>query len=312
MNTMKAFARMSSESMVVQMITTPVPDISDDEVLVSMEAFGVGIHDRYFIPNNATFPYVIGIEGAGRITATGSQVKDFVIGDRVVFTSSMQAKGGTWAEYAAVKFTALIAIPDHLSSEKAAAVPVAGRTALQGLKDLGLQSGDSLFIAGASGAIGTFAIQVATQIGIHVAGSASAPNLKYMESLGAEKTVDYNDSDWQLKVKKWAGGGVDGALAIQPGTEVTAIKVVRDSGTVITVSGYNREKIPSERSITVAQLEHDEGTLQDVVHLISSIADQSIRIVIEDEYPFEKALEALEKTETRHARGKLIVKIKND
>lgn len=311
MTTMKAFARMDSESLLVKMITVSVPDISDDEVLVSMDAFGVGVHDRYFIPTSTAFPYVIGIEGAGRIAATGSQVNGFVVGDRVVFTSSMQPKGGTWAEYAAVKQTALIAIPDHLSSAEAATVPVAGRTALQGLSDLDLHSGNTLFIAGASGAIGTFAIQLATAKGIRVVGSASANNLQYMKSLGAQKAVDYNDPDWQIDVKEWSGGGVDAALAIQPGTERTATKVVRDAGKVVTVSSYSNEQALTERNIVVAQLEHQDATYEKVAHLVSSIADKSIRTVIEAEYAFDKALDALEKTETRHARGKRVVLIKD-
>ncbi|MDO5758896.1 MAG: NADP-dependent oxidoreductase [Rhodobacterales bacterium] len=295
--------------MQVELITVPIPAVAEDEVLVSIEAFGVGIHDRYFIPEDARFPYVIGIEGAGRITEIGAQVADFRIGDRVVFTSSMHPKGGTWAEFAVVKQTGLLAIPDKLTSEVAATIPVAGVTALQGMKDLGLRAGESLFIAGASGAVGTMAIQLATQRGARVAGSASAANLQYMESLGAGKAVDYNNPDWPDEIGKWADGGVDAALAIQPDTETTAIKVVRDGGRVITVSGYGRPQTQGERGISVAQLAHQDATRQELEGLLASIAEGSIRSVIEAEYPFSDALQALEKTETRHARGKLVVKI---
>lgn len=104
--------------------------------------------------------------------------------------------------------------------------------------------------------------------------------------------------------------GVDAALAIQPGTESAAIKVVKEAGKVITVSGYNAESIPSERSITVAQLEHDDATQKEVALLVLSIADGTIQTEIEAQYPFEKALAALEKTETRHARGKVVVTMK--
>ena len=309
MNTMKAFARTDANSMQVELITVPIPAVAEDEVLVSMEAFGVGIHDRYFIPEDAKFPYVIGIEGAGRITEIGAQVAGFRIGDRVVFTSSMHPKGGTWAQFAVVKQTGLLAIPDKLTTEVAATVPVAGVTALQGLMDLDLHAGEALFIAGASGAVGTMAIQLAAQRGVRVAGSASAANLQYMESLGADKAVDYNNPAWPDEIRNWADGGVDAALAIQPDTETTAIKVVRDGGRVITVSGYGRPQTQGERGISVAQLAHQDATRQELEGLLASIAEGSIRSVIETEYPFSDALQALEKTETRHARRKLVVKI---
>lgn len=309
MDTMKAYARMDADSMRVEMITLPVPTIAEDEVLVSLEAFGVGVHDRYFIPADAKFPYVIGIEGAGRITKVGAQVTDHIIGDRVVFTSSLNPKGGTWAEYAAVAQAALMAIPDGLSSDVAATIPVACVTALQGLFNLDLKSGETLFIAGASGAIGTIAIQLATKMGVRVSGSASAANLQYMESLGAEKVVDYNDPDWQEKIKDWSGGGVDAALAIQPDTEATAVKVARDGGRVIAISGYGKD-FQEERGIKVAQLVHEASTRKDLERLLGSIADGSTKQVVEAEYPFAEALKALEKTETRHGRGKLVVKVK--
>ena len=308
MTMMRAFARIDKENMKVELIKATVPNISDTEVLVSMEAFGVGIHDRYFIRENPEFPYIIGIEGVGRITAKGAGVTGFSVGERVAFTSSMQPKGGTWAEYAAVAQASLWSVPDHLSSTQAATVPVAGGTALQGFKNLDIQSGDTLFIAGASGAIGTFAIQLAVNMGIRVAGSASARNLDYMTSLGAELAVDYNAPDWQRDVRDWAVDGVDAALAIQPGTGDAALKVVRDGGKVVTVSGYNEQLVP-ERNIVVTQLNHSHEIRQDVEGLFSSIADGLIRSEIESEYSFDNALDALEKTETRHARGKLVVRV---
>lgn len=309
MTTMNAFVRMNAANMHVELMKVPVPAISQDEVLVSLEAFGVGVHDRYFIPENAQFPYVIGIEGAGHIVEIGDRVTDFAIGDRVVFTNSMAPKGGTWAEFAAVKPEALMAIPDNLPSATAATIPVAGGTALQGLMNLDLHPKESLFIAGASGAVGSFAIQIAVENGVRVSGSASAANLDYMEALGALKTVDYNAADWPDEIREWSGGGVDAALAIQPDTETSAISVVRDAGRVIMVSGYGKQ-VQGERGIEVSQLTHQTSTRQDLERLIVSVAEGSVRSVIEAEYPFAKSLEALEKTETRHARGKLVVKVK--
>lgn len=124
MEKMKAYARMNANTQEVELIDVSIPDILSDEVLVKIEAFGVGIHDRYFIPANARFPYVIGSEGSGKIVNTGNQVNRFSSGERVIFTTVLQPQGGTWAEFAAAKRSALIHLPDEISFETGATVPI--------------------------------------------------------------------------------------------------------------------------------------------------------------------------------------------
>lgn len=303
---MKAFVRVDAGSQTVSLAEVPVPQYGADEVLIKVGAFGVGIHDRYFIPASPEFPYVIGTEGAGTITALGANVTDHAVGDRVIFTTIMQAQGGCWAEYAVAKQNVLIALPDELSFAQGAAVPIAGRTALECMRALDLKAGDRLFIAGASGAIGTLVIQLAVAKGIHVSATASQKNHEHMLSLGADKAVDYNDPQWKEQIKGWSSGGVAAALAIQPGTGADSIEVVRNGGKLITVSGDNATVNPV-RDITVEQMGHHDDTTELVVYLVSMIAKGSIKIVIEQEFPFDKAVEALDKTGTRHARGKLVV-----
>ncbi len=154
-NKMKAFVRIDSTNQEVELREVPIPKIQSDEVLIKVAAFGVGIHDRYFIPSDVNFPYVIGSEGAGEIVDKGNQVNDFQLGDEVIFTTVLQAEGGSWAEYAVAKQSALIQLPKNLSTQIGAAIPIAGKTALECMRELDLKSGDVLFIAGASGAIGT-------------------------------------------------------------------------------------------------------------------------------------------------------------
>ena len=304
---MKAYARIDTASLKVRLMEVPVPEIKAEEVLIDVKAFGVGIHDRYFIPPDVVFPYVIGTEGAGTITKTGSSVADFKIGDRVIFTTILRPHGGSWAEYAVTNQSALKVLPDKLTFSEGAAIPIAGGTALECMRSLNLNKGDKLFIAGASGAIGTIVIQLAVARGIRVSASASEKNHDYMKSLGEVETVDYNDPDWKSKIKEWSDGGVDAALAIQPGTAIECIEVVRNGGKLITVSGDNDQVAPV-REISVKQIGHHTDTQKKVIELINSISTGEIHIEIEKEYPFENAIEALEKTETRHARGKLVVK----
>ena len=303
---MKAYVRINALTQEVQLMDVPVPEIQPDEVLIKVEAFGVGIHDRYFIPRDAEFPYTIGSEGAGIIEKAGSAVTGFSIGDRVIFTTILQTTGGCWAEYVAAKASGLITLPENLPFAQGAAIPIAGKTALESMRSLQLSKGDTLFIAGASGAIGTMVIQLAAAAGIKVSASASSKNHAYMESLGVEKAVDYNDPAWINKINLWSGGGVAAALAIQPGTGLDSIKVVKDEGRLITVSGDNMQVSP-ERNVIIEQMGHHADTQKLVVEMVNSISEGKIKILIEKEYSFEDALKALEKTETRHARGKLVV-----
>lgn len=302
---MRAFVKRSPASEDIALEEVKVPLINDDELLVRVKAIGVGIHDSYFLPNEIHYPYPIGVEAAGIVEAAGSLVTGYKKGDRIAFVSMIQPKGGTWAEFAAVQQDSLILpIPETMGFIKAAAVPVAGNTVLRALTALHLKEVDSVFIAGASGAIGTFAIQFAKARGWKVAGSASPKNHDYMKSLGADKTVDYRNPNWAKEIREWMPNGVDAAIAIQPGTGTESMHVGKDEGTVITISG---DRIEPERGITAAFVPHKADVRDEVKQLIQEIAAGTYQIVIEQTYTFEQGLEALQKTQTRHARGKLVL-----
>ena len=310
-NKMKAYVRTSASTQEVELQEVKVPEMHAEEVLIKVEAFGVGIHDRYFIPSDVSFPYIIGSEGSGVIIEKGSQVNGYDIGDKVIFTTVLQMQGGCWAEYAVAQQSALIKRPDNLAAEVGASIPIAGKTTLECMRELNLNKGDTLFIAGASGAIGTLVIQLAKAKGIRISASASSKNHEYMKSLGAEQTVDYNDPDWTTRVKEWSNGGVTKALAIQPGTGEESIQVVKDGGELITVSGDNTS-VTSERGVEIRQMGHQLFTNKELIELTDEISNERLKVVIEKVYPFEDALDALKKTETRHARGKLVVKMDNE
>jgi NADPH:quinone reductase-like Zn-dependent oxidoreductase len=306
---MQAYVRTDATDQNVELVEVPAPTPDAEEVLVAVHAFGVGVHDRYFIPQGVSFPYVIGLEAAGVVAQTGAEVTGIDVGDRVMVTSVGNPKGGTWAPFAAVNPGRVTVVPDALDLVAAAAIPIAGDAAVESLHTLGMESGQTLFVAGASGAIGTLIVQMAAQRGVRVAGSASPANHEYLRSLGAELAVDYRDPTWADQVREWAAGGVDAALAIQPGTPAPSLQVVRDGGHLVTVSG---DPCPSERGIHVEQFPHRADTRSDMAELVADISTGRTRMVIEHVYPFEQALTALEKTETRHARGKLVVTAPTD
>ncbi len=306
---MQAYVRTDAMDQNVELAEVPAPAEDADEILIAVHAFGVGVHDRYFIPQGMTFPYVIGLEAAGVVAETGAEVTGIDVGDRVMVTSMGNPKGGTWAPFAAVNPRRVTVVPDALDLVTAAAIPIAGDAAVESLHTLGMEPGQTLYVAGASGAIGTLIVQMAAQRGVRVAGTASPANHDYLRSLGAELAVDYGDPAWADQVREWAAGGVDAALAIQPGTPAPSLQVVRDGGHLVTVSG---DPCPSERGVRVEQFPHRADTRSDMAELVADLSTGRTRMVIEHVYPFEQALTALEKTETRHARGKLVVTVPTD
>lgn len=305
MKTMRAFVIPRPQAGTFILADVAVPQIGPNEILVRTRAIGVGIHDSYFLPRQMDYPYPIGIEGAGTIERVGATVRGLQVGDRVAYVSMMQPKGGVWAEYAVVSTDSLIVpLPDGLSFEEAAAVPVAGSTTLRALHALPpIGPGGSIFVAGASGAIGTFGLQLATRRGWDVAASASPTNHHYLRTLGADLTVDYRDSSWPEEVRRWRPGGVDGALAVQPQTSDSSARVVRSGGTVVTVSG-DQSAPPGVR---VTGLAYHIDVREELASLMQDIVAGEIRLVIEKVYPFADALSALAKTQTRHARGKVVI-----
>ena len=303
---MKAYVRSDNHTRNIKLAETSIPAIDENEVLIEVKAFGVGLHDRFFIPKKVSFPYTVGSEGAGVIMDIGKKVTHYKKGDRVVFTSSLLPKGGSWAEYIAIPNTNLVQLPDCLSFVEGASLPVAGMTALNAMNDLYLNYEDTLFIAGASGAVGTFVIQLARKKGIIVICSASEKNQEYMTSLGGCLSINYKSLSWKQDVLDFVLEGADAALAIQPNTGKDSMDVVKDNGKVILVSGGS---LIFERGIAVKQLSHRLDSQQAMTGLISNIADGSIDVVIDHIYPFDQAVEALEKTELRHARGKVVVEV---
>lgn len=307
MDKMKAFARTNQSNLEVKLIEVQIPSIEENEVLVEVAAFGVGLHDRFFIPQDASFPYPIGTEGTGKIVKVGQEATNSKVTDAVILSSSMQPKGGCWAKYVAVSKDSIITLPDEMDVTTGASLPVAGKTALEVIRAVELSKGDTLFISGASGAIGSLAIQLATNKGVRVAASASTKNHDHMKSLGCEYTVDYKASDWKKDVDSWAEGGVDAAIAILPGTVENTLDVVRDGGKLVTVSGD--DQVASERGIKVEQFIHKLDFRQAMNELTQLIVDNKVKVIIDHIYSFDEAVKALEKTETHHARGKSVVLI---
>ncbi|MCP3916293.1 MAG: NAD(P)-dependent alcohol dehydrogenase [bacterium] len=179
------------------------PEIGDDEVLVRVHAAGL---DRGVWHLMAGLPHLVrlvfglraprnpvcGMDVAGRVEATGKNVTRFRVGEEVFGTCS-----GSFAEYACVRQNKLAPKPANLTLEQAAAVPVSGLTAFQGLRDSGeLSAGQSVLITGASGGVGTFAVQIAKALGAEVTGVCSESKMDLVRSIGADHVIDYVREDF--------------------------------------------------------------------------------------------------------------------
>ena len=197
----------SPDVLQLQEVEKPAPQ--DDEVLIRIYAASVNARDWRFMrakpffirlmPGGFLRPKnkILGADVAGRVEAVGSNVNQFKPGDEVFGYLPSATGRGTFAEYVCAKENLITLKPTNLTFEQAAAVPVAAMTALQGLRDDGnIQPGQRVLIQGASGGVGTFAVQIAKSFGAEVTAVCSTRNLEMVRSLGANHVIDYKKEDF--------------------------------------------------------------------------------------------------------------------
>jgi NADPH2:quinone reductase len=222
--------------------TLPVPALEPNQVLIRLDAAGIGVWDPYvrageFEIGPRRFPKVIGNDGAGEVVAVGKEAKRFRPGDRV-YAYSME--GGFYAEYVALDEAAVAPLPPGLSVEEAGALGADGVTALRGLDDqLRLASGQTLMVYGASGGIGHLAVQLAKRMGARVLAIASGRDgVELVQRLGADAAVDGKQADVARAVRDFAPAGVDAALVLVHGDSLApALAAVRKGGRVAYPNG---------------------------------------------------------------------------
>jgi NADPH:quinone reductase-like Zn-dependent oxidoreductase len=194
----------SPDVLKLEEVEKPAP--KDDEVLVDVHAASANPLDWHLMRGE---PFLARLEGgllkpknrrlgadlAGRVEAVGRNVKEFQPGDEV-FGEVFENGLGGFAEYVAVREDALALKPANLSFEEAAAVPIAALTALQGLRQGQIQAGQKVIVNGASGGVGTYAVQIAKSFGAEVTGVCSTRNLELVRSIGADRVIDYTREDF--------------------------------------------------------------------------------------------------------------------
>jgi NADPH:quinone reductase len=303
------------ESLKIQNL--PIPQIEAEEVLIRVETAGVGAWDPFeregrfveILGTKPTFPYVLGTDGAGTIAAVGKDVNRFKEGDRVYAAELGNPKGGFYAQYAAVKVDNVSLIPGQLTIEQAALLPTDGLTALTGLeKVLGLKSGESLMVFGASGGIGHLALQLAKRIGANVFAIASGDDgVQLAKKLGADTAVDGHGRNVLKAAMEFAPNGLDAALVTAGGEETDeALLAIHQGGRIAYPHGVMPEPAaPDGVSIEAYDGENSPALIDRLNALINS---GPFEVHVARAFRLEEASMA-HKALTEHHLGKIALRI---
>lgn len=303
---------------VLKLAEVPQPAMKDNQVLVRVKAVSINAGDVFamrgspwLIRLTAGFPkpknYILGWDMAGVVEAAGSSVTQFRSGDEVYAACS-----GALAEYVSVAEDKLALKPAKLTFEQAAAIPTGAITALKGLRDVGkLQPGQKVLINGASGGVGTFAVQIAKALGAEVTGVCSTRNVDMVRSLGADKVIDYTKEDFTQNGRRY--DLILDNVASHSFSDL--MRVLTPQGLIVPNSGHSGMGYvfkafllsPFLRQLGSMYLAVPTG--KDLAQLKEWIETGKVKPVIDRTYPLREAPEAFRHLDKEHARGKVVITV---
>jgi NADPH:quinone reductase len=298
---------------VLEVKTLPMPEVDSGDVLIAVDTAGVGSWDAdmragWSPDGHAQLPRVLGADGSGYIAAVGSRIRRFEVGDRVYAYSWNNPKGGFYAQYTAVPASQVAHAPLSLDLEHAGAVAVTGLTALAGIDTaLALQKDASLVIVGASGGVGTLALQLAKQRGVRVLAIASGSDgVALARRLGADEAVDGHHGDVAAACRSFAPGGVDAVLGLAGGAVLTkCLHALRPGGRLAYPRGIEPE--PGKHAgIKVIPYDARAGA-HELDILTRELAAGRLDVPIAAEYTLDQAAEAHARLAAGHVLGKLVL-----
>jgi NADPH:quinone reductase-like Zn-dependent oxidoreductase len=296
-------------SSVLQVVEVPRPRPRPGEALIRVDAASINNIDwanrQTAIPGfSSKLPAIPGYDFAGEIVELSDDVDDRHIGEHVFAMLPLDSPGA-YAEYVRVPARLLAVRPKNVDALHAAAVPLTALTAWQALVETGhLKAGQTVLIHGAAGGVGHLAVQLAKHIGAHVIGTSSASNLDFVRGLGAETTVDYRTQKFEDIAKD-----VDLILDTVGGdTLVRSLKVVRKGGMIVSIAGAIDPQQAAKLGVEVKSIlvRPDASQLKQIAALMEQGA---LKAEIDTIYPLRDAAFAHDKSERRHVRGKLVLKV---
>jgi NADPH:quinone reductase-like Zn-dependent oxidoreductase len=317
----------------IREISTPIPE--EDEVLVKIMTAAVNPLDNMIIRGEVklivpyAMPLVMGNEFAGIVEKTGKNAARFKPGDRVYGRMPLK-KIGAFAEYAAVKETALAVIPEYLSFEEAATVPLTALTAMQAFEVMDVHAGESVFISGGTGSLGAMAIPVAKSLGLHVYTNGSGENEERVRKLGAEKFIDYRKENYADVLS-----GVDHVLDTLGDRELpNEFKVLKEGGNLVSLRGlpngrfarrsgmplfkqllfqlagskYDRMAAAKKQTYDFLFVHEDGSQLDRIGRLFDK--EHPLETSIDTVFTLEEINEALTKVKQGKSKGKTIITVR--
>ena len=310
-----------------------IPEIKPDEVLVRVKSVGINPVDNMITRGEVklitpySFPLSIGNELAGVIEKTGEKVTEFKEGDRV-FSRLPTNKIGAFAEYVAINKKDLAKIPEYLSFNEAAAIPLTALTAYQALDILQVKSGETLFISGGSGGFGAMAVPLAKTRGIKVITNGSLENKERVLALGAEQFLDYKTEDYAQLLHD-----VDGVIDTIGGKETEKqFSILKQGGKLVSLKGMPNGRFAKKMGLplwkqwifgfagrsfdNMAKKRNQEyhfifvqSSGEQLSEIAKVLEENQIRPSIDSIYSFEDIAKALVKVDKGSSRGKTIVEI---
>jgi len=302
-------------------VTKPTP--THDEVLVKVHAAGVNPLDWHYmrgtpylmrlmsgigVPNNQT----MGVDFSGVIESVGKNVSKFKVGDSV-----FGGRSGAFGEYVIIPESRALALkPDNMSHEQAASVPIAAITALQALRDKGkIQAGQKVLINGASGGVGTYAVQIAKYYGADVTGVNSTRNVDMVLSIGADRVIDYKKNDYTTQDIKYD------LIVDMIGNHSLSknLDVLNSSGRLVNVGSSEKGDWIAPLITPIKTLFMNPFVDQEIVGFVASMNQDDIKVlaqmmkegkltsVIDKRFTLSETAKAVAYSETGRARGKIII-----
>jgi NADPH:quinone reductase-like Zn-dependent oxidoreductase len=316
---------------VLQIRDVKKPVLNDDQVLVKVRAVSINPLDWHYMEGT---PYImramigglrkpkdprLGVDLAGEVEAVGKNVTQFKPGDEVFGTGH----GAAFAEYVCANKTKLVQKPANITFDQAAAVPIAALTALQGLRDKGhVQPGQRVLINGASGGVGTFAVQIAKNFGADVTGVCSTRNLDLVRSLGADHVIDYTKEDFTKGNERY--DVILDNVGNQPLSGFTRALTPKGICVLIGGGGPNDGRwigpmarplkalllspfISQKMGMMGAEIRQD-----DLAKMSELMQSGKVKPVVDRTYPLSQVREAMTYLEAGHARGKVILTVEQE
>ena len=316
----------------VREMTLPSPE--DHEVLVKVYTAAVNPLDNMVVRGEVKLivpyklPLIMGNEFSGIVEKVGASVTKFKVGDRVYGRMPL-AKIGAFAEYAAVAEDALAIIPDYLSFDEAATVPLTALTAMQAFEIMKPRSGETIFISGGTGSLGAMAIPIAKSLGLTVYTNGSADNEERVKELGADRFIDYKKENYAEVLKD-----VDYVLDTLGDRELpNEFKVLKRGGSLVSLRGlpngrfakraglsfikqllfklagskYDKMAAAKNQTYDFLFVHEDGGQLEEIGKIFG--AENPLETSIDTVYKLEQVNEALDKVKQGKSKGKTIIKL---